>query len=64
MNTIMKNIYRGYVNLIAGLDREYFKRCLKITKDIKIYRITRPRDKFTVNEQIEIIKEKLFEEYS
>lgn len=64
MNTIMKNIYRGYVNQIAGLDREYFKRCLKITKDIKIYRITRPRDKFTVNEQIEIIKEKLFEEYS
>lgn len=64
MNTIMKNIYRGYVNSIAGLDREYFKKCLNITKGIEIYRITRPKDKFTVNEQIELIKEKLFEEYS
>lgn len=64
MNTIMKNIYRGYVNQIAGLDREYFKKCLKVTKDIKIYRIIRPKDKFTVNEQIELIKEKLFKECS
>ena len=60
MNTIMKNIYRGYVNQISGLDREYFKKCLKVTKDIKIYRIIRPKDKFTVNEQRQLIKEELF----
>ena len=57
MKTIMKNIYRGYVNQIVGLDREYFKKCLNITKDIEIYRITRPKDKFTVNEQIELIED-------
>ena len=56
MNTIMKNIYRGYVNEIAGLDREYFKKFLKITKEINLYRIIRPKDKFTVNEQIKLIK--------
>ena len=60
MNTIMKNIYRGYVNQIVGLDREYFKKCLKITKDIEVYRIIRPKDEFTVNEQIQLIKEELF----
>ena len=56
MNTIMKNIYRGYVNEIAGLDREYFKKFLKITKEINLYRIIRPKDKFTVNEQIKLIE--------
>ena len=56
----MKNIYRGYVNQIVGLDREYLKKCLKITKDIEVYRIIRPKDEFTVNEQIQLIKEELF----
>lgn len=56
MSTIMKNIYRGYVNEIAGLDREYFKDFLKITKEINLYRIIRPKDKFTVNEQIKLIE--------
>ena len=60
MNTIMKNIYRGYVNQLAGLDREYLKKCLKVTKDINVYRMIRPKDEFTVNEQIELIKEELF----
>lgn len=60
MNTIMKNIYRGYVNQLAGLDREYFKKCLKVTKDINVYRIIRPKDEFTVDEQIQLIKEELF----
>lgn len=64
MSAIMRNIYRGYVNNIAGLDREYFRKCLKITKDIKVYRIIRPRGRFTVNEQMQIIKEELFKGYS
>lgn len=57
MNTIMKNIYRGYVNQIVGLDRAYFRKLLRITKDINVYRITRPKDKFTVNEQIVFIED-------
>lgn len=59
MNTVLKNVYRGYINEVVGLDREYFKKCLKLTKDIEVYRITRPKAAFTVNEQMEQIKEVL-----
>ena len=31
-------------------------------KDIEVYRIIRLKDNFTANEQIELIKEKLFKE--
>lgn len=64
MSAIMRNIYRRYVTDIAGLDREYFKKCLKVTRDIDVYKVTRPKDIFTVSEQIKIIKEKICEEYN
>lgn len=59
LNIIVKNIYRGEVFLRESIDSEYFKKIINIVKNISVYRITRPRDKFSVDEQIEAILNKL-----
>lgn len=59
IKTLLRNIYRIEILIQIGVDRIYFKRCLEIAKCIKMYRITRPRDSFTVNEQIQIIKNRI-----
>ncbi|MEG0307053.1 MAG: hypothetical protein RR636_03855 [Clostridium sp.] len=59
-NKIIKNIYRTeYISRMDGMKPSYFKQCMKVAKDIKFFKITRPRDKYTVDEQIQII-EKVF----
>ncbi|MEG2656724.1 MAG: hypothetical protein RSA29_13585 [Clostridium sp.] len=59
-NKIIKNIYRTeYISRMDGMKPSYFKQCVKVAKDIKFFKITRPRDKYTVDEQIQII-EKVF----
>ena len=38
------------------MDVIYFKQCLDIAKNIRFFKITRPANKFTVDEQIELIE--------
>ena len=60
MHKIIANIYRGeFLNNIGGMQPKYFKQCLDIAKNIKFYKITRPRNQFTVNEQIELIENEI-----
>lgn len=60
LNNIIENIYRGeYIKHLGGMKPKYFKKCLEIAKNIKFYVITRPKDKFTVDEQIELIEREL-----
>ena len=42
---------------MGGISPIYFKKCLDIAKHIKFYKITRPKEGFTVNEQIKLIEE-------
>lgn len=57
-NKIIENIYRTqYIKRMGGMNPIYFKQCMKVARDIKFFKITRPRDKYTVAEQIEIIEE-------
>ena len=58
INTIKNNIYRiDFIGNYIGLPPVYFKKILEIAKNVPIYKITRPRDKFTLDEQISIIEE-------
>jgi len=58
LNKIIKNIYRNeYIGSMEGMTPKYFKNCIEIAQKAKFYRITRPRDKYTVDDQIEIIEE-------
>ncbi|GIM27392.1 hypothetical protein CPJCM30710_00580 [Clostridium polyendosporum] len=53
--TLMKNLYRIEATHFVGLNREYFRKCVEIAKDIPIYRIKRPNDKYTVDELVDIV---------
>lgn len=60
LNNIIKNIYRGeFSGLMGGRTPKYIKKCACIAKNIDYYQIIRPRGKFTVEEQIEILEGKL-----
>lgn len=62
LTKLIKNIYRGeYIEALGGMTPNYFKQCIDIAKSIKFYRITRPKDAFTVNEQIELIENEFIE---
>lgn len=56
---IMKNIYLIDVIGHSGLENSYFKKCMQIANKISYYRIIRPREGFSVEQQIELIIEKL-----
>ena len=57
IDNIINNIYRcEFLRYMGGITPEMFKQCLLIAKNIKFYKITRPRDGYTINEQINIIE--------
>lgn len=58
LDVIMKNIYRmEFLRYIDGIMPIYIKKCLEIVKKIDCYKITRPKEGLTVNEQIKLIEE-------
>lgn len=57
LNKIIKNIYRTeYIGSMGGMTPKYLKKCIEIAKKAKFYIITRPKGKYTVDDQIEIIE--------
>ena len=55
---IMKNVYRQeFLGLMGGMSPILIKKCIDIAKHIKCYRIIRPKEGFTVNEQISLIED-------
>lgn len=62
VNRIIKNIFRIEIMMyLGGMNPEYFKKCMEISKNVKYYKITRPKDKFTVDEQISFIEDVIFD---
>ena len=60
LNNIIENIYRGeYLKYLGGMNPQYFKKCIDIAKNIRFFKITRPANKFTVDEQITLIERSL-----
>lgn len=55
--TIYNNIYRIEMKRFAGVNPEYFKKCVEIVKDIPVYRINRPKGVMTVDAQIKWLEE-------
>lgn len=61
LKTIFNNIYRfGLVNYI-GIDPKYFEKCLQLAKNIDMYKIIRPKEEYTIDQQIEIIESSIGE---
>ena len=55
--TIYKNIYRIEMKQCAGVNPEYFKKCVTLTKDIPVYRLKRQKGVMTVEQQIAWLEE-------
>lgn len=60
LKLLLNNIYRVEVTHYSGISPEYFKKCIDIAKVVPFFKIKRPNDKFSVEEQISVI-EKVFE---
>lgn len=54
LNSIIENIYQSDIAKCYGID-SFMDILLKISKNIPYYKLTRPKDLFTVNEQINLI---------
>lgn len=62
LNEIINNIYRGeFIKELGGVSSDYFKQCIDIAKNIRLFEIVRPRNKFTVDKQIELIESVILE---
>lgn len=59
LNTLLRNIYRGVLFKILGTKLEYFKQCLEISKSIEVFKLVRPEDIFSLEEQIRLVKQKI-----
>lgn len=55
LKAILKNIYRIETISYKGLDPVYFKKCIVLSKKINVFQINRPKDKFSVNDQMKLI---------
>ena len=63
MNRLIENIFRiEMIRYSGGMEPAYFKKCLDIAKNTRMYRITRPKDVFSVEQQIGLIREVLLNE--
>lgn len=59
LRIILKNIYRIETINYESLDPIYFKKCIDISKKIVVFKIYRPKDKFSVGEQMKLVKDSL-----
>ena len=56
LQTIFKNIFRNQLLNDVGLNPIYLKHCLNLSKNIRVFKLKRPNNLFTVDEQIRLIK--------
>ena len=60
LNSIISSIYRGeFFRHIEGMSSAYIGKCIEIAKNIKFYKIIRPKNEFSINKQIKLLENKL-----
>lgn len=61
LTRINENIYRKeFFGLLGGITPTYFKKCVDVAKASRYYKIIRPKNKMTVDKQMALIEEKVF----
>lgn len=55
LNVLMENLYRGRLTSHFNSKAYYFKMIGSIAANLKVYRLTRPNNKFTCDKQVELI---------
>ena len=63
LSKIIDNIYWGeYIRNLGGMTPKYLQKCFNIAKHIRVFKIIRPKNGFTVDRQIELIENILYKE--
>lgn len=57
LDYVINNIYRIHLANVMGFNKEYFNNIMNVAKDLSIYKLERPHNKFTVDEQMNKILE-------
>ena len=60
LDILLNNIYRKEIFNYLKMKSEYFKQCLDILKKVPVYVLTRPEGQFSVDQQIDLIKNIVF----
>lgn len=55
LQSIFKNVFRRNLMTDIGLKPMYLKACLNTAKNIKVFKLTRPAEKFTIDEQLSLL---------
>ncbi|PKM94034.1 MAG: hypothetical protein CVU84_11225 [Firmicutes bacterium HGW-Firmicutes-1] len=56
LEVILNNTYRSVFIEPLGLMKNHFFQCVKMTKMLKVYRLCRPENEFTIDEQVNSIE--------
>lgn len=56
ISILLKNIYRIEIIKYSGLDSIYFRKCLDIAKNVPLFKVKRPKNKFSVDDEISAIE--------
>lgn len=56
LQTVFRNIFRNQLLNDVGLNPIYLKHCLNLSKNIRVFKLKRPNNLFTVEEQIRLIE--------
>lgn len=59
IKVLVSNIYMVEILKSYGIDTNYFKKCLNIAKDTAFFRMTRPKNMFSLDDQIKLVIEKV-----
>lgn len=59
LKMLMRNIFRIEVTNYCGIKPEYFKKCIEIVKDISFFRLNRLTNRFSLEEEINLLEKNL-----
>ncbi|WP_195986741.1 hypothetical protein [Clostridium sp. D53t1_180928_C8] len=56
---MLKNIYMYWCTKYTGFKKSYYEQCINLAQNVRFLKLKRPKDGFTVNEQMKLVLEEL-----
>lgn len=56
---MLKNVYMYWCTKYTGFKKSYYEQCINLAQNVRFLKLKRPKDGFTVNEQMKLVLEEL-----
>ena len=56
---MLKNVYMYWCTKYTGFRKSYYKQCINLAQNVRFLKLKRPKNGFTVNEQMKLVLEEL-----